>query len=192
MKGGLIMIRIRIPKERVGALIGKEGSIKSKIEELTGANLKIDSKTGEVEISFPKEIDDPLIPIKVERIIRAIGRGFSPEKALDLLSDDYVLEIIDLRAIFGDNKNAIRRIKGRIIGEGGKARLYIEKRTGAKISVYGHTVSIIGRYYNVIPAKEAIMALIEGKSHSSAYRRMEKEIAQLKEAQFAEKRLLGE
>ncbi len=186
------MIRIRIPKERVGALIGKEGSIKSRIERLTGASLKIDSKTGEIEVSFPKGAEDPLIPMKVERVIRAIGRGFSPEKALDLLSDDYVLEIIDLRAIFGDNKNAIRRIKGRIIGGSGKARLYIERRTGAKISVYGHTVAIIGRYYNVIPAKEAIMALIEGKSHAAAYRRMEKEISQLKEAQFAEKRLLGE
>lgn len=186
------MIRIRIPKERIGALIGKEGSVKSKIERLTGANLKVDSKTGEIEISFPKGTEDPLMPMKVERIVRAIGRGFSPDRALDLLADDYVLEIIDLRAIFGDNKNAIRRIKGRIIGEGGKARLYIERRTGAKISVYGHTVSIIGKYYNVIPAKEAIMALIEGKSHAAAYRRMEREIAQLKEAQFAEKRLLGE
>ncbi len=183
---------IRIPRERIGVLIGKEGSVKSRLEEISGAKIKIDSKTGEVEISFPEGSKDPLMPMKLERIIRAIGRGFSPERALDLLSDEYVLEIIDLRAIFGDNKNAIRRVKGRIIGEGGKARTYIERRTGAKISVYGHTVAIIGKYYNIIPAKEAIMALIEGKSHGAAYRRMEKEIARMKEAQFAEKRLAGE
>ncbi|RLG48695.1 MAG: RNA-processing protein [Thermoproteota archaeon] len=180
---------VRIPKERVGVLIGTKGRVKRRIEEETGARLIVDSSTGEVRIVFPERPRDPLMPMKLESVIRAIGRGFSPEKALKLLNDEYMLEIIDLRRFVGDSKNALRRVRGRLIGAGGKARTYIERRTGTDISVYGHTVSIIGRHYDVLPAKEAIIALIEGARHSTAYRRMEKKIAEMREREAMEELL---
>lgn len=172
-------IRVRIPKERIGVLIGKKGSTKSRIEELTGAEIIVDSETGEVLIRIHDIQDDPLLPMKLESVIRAIGRGFNPEIALKLLQDDYVLEIIDIRRFVGDRKNALRRMRGRLIGEGGKARSYIEGRTNTNISVYGHTVSIIGKAYDVVAAREAIISLLEGSLHSTAYRAMEKKIAEM-------------
>ena len=42
---------IRIPEDRVGALIGKSGKIKSKIEDTCSVKLDIDSKNGEVQVS---------------------------------------------------------------------------------------------------------------------------------------------
>lgn len=180
---------MRIPEERVAILIGKGGSTKNRIEEMTGAKVRIDSKTGEIIVDFGEDSRDPILPLKVERLIKAIGRGFSPGRAIDLLSDDCALDIIDLRGFFGDNAKTIRRVKARIIGERGRARTYIERRTGANISVYGHTISIIGEYYSMIPAKDVILSLISGKSHGTAYKEMEKKIAEMKKAQFIEKKM---
>ncbi len=172
-------IRVRIPKDRIGVLIGKRGSTKAMIEELTGADILVNSSTGEVSIRFPEVLEDPLMPMKLESVIRAIGRGFNPEIALKLLQDDYVLEIIDIRRFVGARKNALKRMRGRLIGEKGKARSYIEGRTNTHISVYGHTVSIIGRTYDVVAAREAVFSLLEGSMHSTAYRAMEKKIAEM-------------
>ncbi len=183
-------IRVRIPKDRIGVLIGKKGSTKAMIEELTGAEIIVDSGTGEVLIRFPEVPEDPLMPMKLESVIRAIGRGFNPEIALKLLQDDYVLEVIDIRRFVGARKNALRRMRGRLIGERGKARSYIEGRTNTHISVYGHTVSIIGRTYDVVAAREAVFSLLEGSMHSTAYRAMEKKIAEMSKRAMLDESLL--
>ncbi|NLU03443.1 MAG: RNA-processing protein, partial [Methanothermobacter sp.] len=41
---------IKIPRERVGVLIGKNGAVKAKIERLTQTELEIDSETGAVTL----------------------------------------------------------------------------------------------------------------------------------------------
>jgi len=41
---------IRIPNDRIGALIGKSGSVKSKIEEACYVSIDVDGDTGEVFI----------------------------------------------------------------------------------------------------------------------------------------------
>ena len=46
---------IRIPLERVGALVGKDGSIKGEIERRCGVALEIDGKSGEARISYETE-----------------------------------------------------------------------------------------------------------------------------------------
>ncbi len=181
--------KIKMPRARIGVLIGKGGAVRRRLESLTGARLSVDSRTGEVTIRFDSPPGDPLMPSKLVSVIRAISRGFSPEKAFNLLDDEYVLEVIDLRNYVGDRKNALIRIRGRLIGERGRARAYIEGRTGTSISVYGHTVSIIGRHYGVIPAKEAVIALLKGARHSTAYRIMEKKLAEMREIENLERRL---
>ncbi|MEM0017271.1 MAG: KH domain-containing protein [Candidatus Korarchaeum sp.] len=183
-------IRVLIPKERVGVLIGKRGLTKARIEELTKARIDVDSSTGEVTISFPEPPGDPLLPMKLESVVRAIGRGFNPEVAMMLLEDDYVLEVIDIRRFVGDTKNALTRMRGRLIGERGRARMYIEERTNTKISVYGHTVSIIGRTYDVVAAREAVISLLEGSMHSTAYRLMERKIAEMSKRRIMDEMML--
>ena len=101
-----------------------------------------------------------------ENIIRAIGRGFSPENAMELLDEEKTLYIIHL----SDNARSLKRIRSRLIGTGGKARRNIERFTHTKISVYGKTVSIIGSYEDVEKAKGAVEKLISGVSHRSVYK----------------------
>ena len=79
-------------------------------------------------------------------IVTAIGRGFSPENAMTLLKGENTLTCYRSKGICGKicSSNQVERIKGRIIGEGGRARRNMENLSGTYISVYGKTVSIIG------------------------------------------------
>ena len=91
---------IRIPTDRIGVLIGKSGETKSKIEQTCSVKLQVDSDSGETLISGIGKIDD-IQPFKAMEIVIAIGRGFSPENAMKLLSGDNALHVIDLREFVG-------------------------------------------------------------------------------------------
>ena len=162
----LLYTKLLIPKERVGVLIGKKGDVKKKIEKELEVKIEIDSKTGEVTIKAPNEKADNII--KASTIIKAIGRGFSPENALLLKDDEYTLTIIDLSR-YATTRNALIRIRGRIIGKKGKARLLIEELTRTKIAIYGKTVAIIGPWDKVGLAEEAIRRLAEGARHATVF-----------------------
>jgi ribosomal RNA assembly protein len=163
-----------IPLERLGALIGKEGTTKSKIEQAFNARLLVQSESGVVDIVPKENSEDPTTILRARDVVLAIGRGFSPERALTLIDDDIVLDIIDLRETFGRNERDIARLKGRVIGSEGKIRRLIEEMTSARISVYGHTISMIGIYEDVTAAREAIEMLLKGKQHSTVYKLLRK------------------
>ena len=76
----------------------------------------------------------------------AISKGFSPERAYRLLSDDSLLQLVDLREYSGKSINSLDRIKSRLIGQSGKFRKNLEDFSGADISIYGHFVGFIGTY----------------------------------------------
>lgn len=124
---------------------------------------------------------DPSLLFRAKEVITAIGRGFSPERAFRLLkSEDTMLNVIDLRQIVGKSPAGIQRLKGRIIGREGKTRRIIEELTEADISVYGHTVSIIGNFDQTDAAREAILMLIKGSQHSTVYRFLQRKRQKLK------------
>jgi ribosomal RNA assembly protein len=163
---------LKIPKDRIGVLVGKKGETKNKIEKELGVEIDID-EDGEITVFSTEEQKDPLATWKARDIIRAIGRGFNPEKALKLVSDDYILEIIDITD-YAHSDNAIRRLKGRVIGSGGKSRRYIEDLTDTDLSVYGKTIAILGEYEPVQIAKEAVSMILRGSSHAKMYKYLER------------------
>ena len=163
---------IRIPTDRIGALIGKSGKTKKLIEQKCSVNLDIDSEGGEVIITTKKLTED-IEPFKAVEIVSAIGRGFSPDNAMKLLSGENSLHIIDLREFVGKSPDQIERVKGRIIGEGGTARLNIENLTNALITVYGRTVAIIGEPNQLRLAVDAISSLSTGSMHGPVYSKLE-------------------
>ncbi|MEK6967269.1 MAG: KH domain-containing protein [Nanoarchaeota archaeon] len=166
---------IKIPKERVAILIGKKGEIKKKIEAETGISLEVDSKEGDVFVRG----EDALNLYSAREVIRAIGRGFNPDIALQLLKGDYVLEIISLGDI-AKKKETLQRLKGRVIGAGGKTRRLIEDLSEVNMSVYGKTISILGEIENIYIAKTAIQNLLKGSPHSSVYQWLEKKRHEIK------------
>jgi ribosomal RNA assembly protein len=163
---------LRIPNERIAVLIGKSGNVKSKIEQLCYVTLDIDGETGEVFIKSNGDVKN-IQPFKAMEIVTAIGRGFSPENAMSLLKGENALHVIDLREFAGKSNANIERIKGRIIGEGGKARKNMENLTGTHISVYGKTVSIIGDTSKLRLVVDAISSISNGSIHGAVYNKLE-------------------
>jgi ribosomal RNA assembly protein len=172
---------VKIPRERIGALIGPDGRVKESIEKQLSVDLGINSKTGDVTIRLKPTAGDPSLLFRAKEVVTAIGRGFSPEHAVRLLKEeDAVLEVIDLREIVGKSQSDQKRLKGRIIGKEGKTRRIIEELTGAEVSVYGHTISVVGDMDQAAVATEAIWMLIKGSQHRTVYRFLHKKKRELK------------
>lgn len=156
---------VRIPHDRVGVIIGRGGETKKIIEKKTKTKIEVDSESGEVTVfgegeEFFKAVD----------IVKAIGRGFSPERAFTLFKDWYALKIIGIEEFTGKNYSKQKVRRGRVIGKGGLARAQIEKKTDSLISVQGKTVAIIAREENMKVAEAAVEMLLEGAKHETAAR----------------------
>ncbi len=164
---------VRIPRERIGVLIGKKGKVKKRIENLADVRIRIDSKSGEVTVKGGKGTD-PINFLNAVRVVKAIGRGFDPDTALNLFRDDVYLEIINLKEVLG--RHAIPRQRARLIGSKGSARKRLEELTDTNIRIYGNTVSIIGTFEAIELAKRAINRLIvDGSPHTVVFRELENE-----------------
>jgi len=173
---------VRVPRERIAVVIGKDGETKKEIEEATKTKLHVNTEEG---IVFAKA-DDALNLFTVQEVIKAIARGFNPRKALILIKTDYAFQLIDLQDFAG--KQHFERIKGRIIGHEGKARENIESLTDTFISVFGKTIAIIGRSENVDTCRRAIVNLINGSPHSAVYKWLEKKHSEIKAMEMIQKR----
>lgn len=172
---------IKVPQDRIGAIIGVEGNVKKVIEEKTGVKLEVDSESGAVAVESE---GDALKALKASEVIKAIARGFSPEKALKILdNEDLILDMVDLSKL-SDSPADLKRIKGRIIGKDGKTREVIEQMSGAKLSVYGKTISIIGDAEQISTARTAINMLLDGAPHGAVYSYLEKRRRELKRSQL--------
>ncbi len=176
------IFELKIPKERIAVLIGKNGEIKKEIEESTKTTLEIDSKEGDIFITGK----DGLNIFTAKQIIRAVGRGFNPEIALFLLKHDYAFELVDIGK-FAKSKSSAKRLKGRVIGKEGKSRKTIEKLTDCYISVFGKTIGIIGKVEESKNAKRAVESLLKGSNHSNIFRWLENKRRQLKQREFEDK-----
>ena len=163
---------VRIPVERVGAVIGKEGATKRLLESEMGVKLTVDSREGLVTVKAESALKTD--PFSATRVIEAIGRGFSPQKAKMLLEEGTALEVIDLRDFAGHSVNALERIRGRVIGLRGKSRRVIEELTSCHLSVYGRTVAIIGEAGEVQLASQAVKSLATGSQHRTVYNTLQK------------------
>ena len=163
---------VLVPKERVAVLIGKGGTVKKDIEKRGKVSIAIDSESGEVSVTR-KLTKDALPAMTALDIIKAIARGFNPQKAYKLWSPNVYLETIDLTEFLGPSSKSLERVRARIIGREGKVRNYMARLTSTDIVIYGKTVSILGEAENVGLAKEAVFKIIDGLPHNAVFRFLE-------------------
>ncbi|MCL2691702.1 MAG: KH domain-containing protein [Candidatus Bathyarchaeota archaeon] len=172
---------IRIPKDRIAILLGPEGKTKTYIENRLKIKIDIDSQDGGVTIILTEEQTDPSMLLRSKDVVTAIGRGFAPDVAFRLIrNEDDVFDLIDLRLVFGRSDTDIKRIKSRIIGSEGKTRRLIEELTEADVTVYGHTIGIIGNYEEANAARHAIQMIIEGCEHKTVYKYLQRKRTEMK------------
>ena len=180
-------MHIKIPEERVGVLIGPDGSMKKLIEEKSKTLLEIDSESGTVTV---ESSEDPLMVMRVSDLVRAIGRGFSPERAIVILDDEMLmLDVMDLSKMVG-TKSDMARLKGRIIGKDGKTREIMEKLSGSKVSVYGKTIALLGYPEQIRVSRAAIEMLLDGAPHGNVYSFLEKKHQELAKEELKDKSVL--
>ncbi|ACL11414.1 Predicted RNA-binding protein (contains KH domains) [Desulfurococcus amylolyticus 1221n] len=183
---GVTRLYEKLPLERIGVLLGDNGRVKKEIEVKTRTILTVDSETGSViiEPAFPETTSLELM--KARDIVRAVAYGFSPERAFKLFDEDQILLVIDVRQYVGDKPNHVKRVLGRVIGEDGKARRVLEETTGTYISVYEPYVAIIGDYESANIARTAIEMLVEGRTHATVYKYVEREMFTVRKRRMRE------
>lgn len=160
------MRHVKIPQDRIGVLIGEGGETLREIEDRAEVRLNVDSENGSVSVDT---VGDPVRGLKGPEIVRAIGRGFTPEEAFRLLEGDLMmLDVIDVEGR-SRNKNDLQRQKGRLIGEGGRTRELMEELTGASVVIYGSTCAAIGDPEQVETVRRAVEMLLDGAPHGSVY-----------------------
>ncbi len=149
---------VRVPRDRVGAVIGKKGRTRKKLERATGTKITVDSESGVVEIQGTEDTL-PENFYKATLVVKAIGRGFDDRSAMELLADDRYLEVIDLTDLVGRKRSALIRQRARLIGRDGSVRKKLEALTDTKIRIYGKTVSVIGDEEGIDMATHAIQRI---------------------------------
>lgn len=159
------MEQLYIPKERLKLLKEKPTIIDAVSRRCETQISIIDGEVVEIHGSAFGEFTS-------KNILFAYGRGFDIKIALLLDDPDYYFKTIDIGMV-ERNKERVKQIKARIIGESGRTKKYIEQVSGAHISIYGDTVSIIGRIDSLYEAETAINTIMEGGTHRLAYLRME-------------------
>ncbi len=176
------MLYARISAERIGVLIGPDGVTKNRLQRETGTRIAVDSSTGEVTIDETAAVD-PVLALKARDIVQAMARGFSEDRAFRLLGEDAYLEVLDIKD-FAHSKNRVGQIRARVIGTRGKTRRIVEELTGVDMSVFGHTVALIGGSLEMAIAREAVFMLLRGSEHKTVYRFLERKRADIKAYQM--------
>jgi len=159
------MIKIAIPRDRVRAMMGGDRGHLSTLEGELSVKLGVEGNTITIE-------GEPLSEVRAWDVVKAIGRGFPPDRAMLLLDDEYSFQLVDI----GDyvKRSAQRRMKGRVIGTDGRARQNIENLTHTRIEIYGGTIGLIGKEPEVTIAREGMVMLLTGAKHFTAYSFIEK------------------
>ncbi|MDE1767994.1 MAG: hypothetical protein KGH64_05810 [Candidatus Micrarchaeota archaeon] len=163
------MENILIPHKRAELLDSK---LLAKLKERLGCKLELEDNSITIQ-------GEPYDEYNAKNVLTAFGRGFDLDKAYKLLNEDYFFQMINLKDAFG-SKEQIMRVKARIIGTAGRAKEHIESISGADIAVFGSSISIIGKADELKVADAAIRILIDGGTHKTAYKVMEKEKIKLK------------
>ena len=165
----------RIPKDRIAVLIGKGGRTRKMIEKASGALLEVDSSTGDVMADWGQSEVDPILRMKMPDVVRAIGRGLAPKRAVKLLEDEVFLRMYDIREWVGRQPNQTRRMRSRLIGRNGRIRSLIEEMTHTEMAIYGSTVLVIGDEDGLALATPAIESILNGAEHGTVLHGLEQD-----------------
>jgi ribosomal RNA assembly protein len=168
----------KIPVETAKKLV-EEKNLLEEIEQKLGVKVEVDTESGGVKVTYEPQKAENFILMK--KVFDALNAGFYEEVHELLTNENYDIEVIDLTYYVGKSKNDLVRIKGRIIGEKGKAKANIENYTKCKLSIYENKVGILGPSEFTNLAKEAVEKLIKGYQHSTVYKFLDSRLRRMKE-----------
>jgi len=152
---------VRFTEERIGIVERNKDEIEKKSNTtvtIKGLNVTLEGKAVDV--------------LKAKNILDALFQGFTLEKSFKLLNEKNQLKVVRLKD-FASSGMSVEKLKGRIIGEGGRAKRLIEELAKVSVSVHNDNVSMIGNAREVSAATKAVQMLVNGKPHNKVYRYLE-------------------
>jgi ribosomal RNA assembly protein len=106
-----------------------------------------------------------------EKVVEALNFGFTMEAALMIKEEELIFEILNIKDY--TKRNDLERIRGRIIGTGGKTKKTLINLTECFIEIKENKVGIIGHPENMENATQAIVSLIKGAKQANVYAYLE-------------------
>ena len=138
---------------------------KRKLEQLL--ELKITNRGKEVTLDGTPENE-----YAGRQVLDALDQGFPFAEAISIKTENKILEIVNIK----DHtiKANLERIRGRIIGKGGKALKTLSVLTDSAMELQENHVAIISNPENLERATAALVAIIKGAKHGAVYKGLEK------------------
>lgn len=130
-------------------------------------NVEIENRGKEVSLTGKPE--DEYIAGKV---IEALDFGFPFSDALAIKEKNYVFEVLNIKDY--TKKKDLERIRGRIIGKGGKTLGTLSNLTNCSLEIKDNKIGIIGDTENIKNALDALASLIRGTKQSNVYSYLER------------------
>jgi len=131
--------------------------------------LDVRIKIGKGRIFFEGEANNEFI---AEKVFEAINAGFSIDKALLLLREDFVFEKINIKN-FTRHKN-LQEVRARIIGTKGKTLQLLTKLSNCFIELKDNELYIIGEADDIEDCMQALRSLVGGAKQGNVYKYLEK------------------
>ncbi len=138
---------------------------KEKLEKLL--EIKISNRGKEVTIDGTPENEYDAV-----QVIDALNQGFPYTEAISIKKEDKILKIVNIKE--HTNKANLERVRGRVIGQGGKALKTLSVLTDSAMKIKENHVTIISSPENMERATEALIAIIKGAKHGATYKELEK------------------
>jgi ribosomal RNA assembly protein len=105
------------------------------------------------------------------QVLDALNYGFPYIEAISMKREGKDLETINIKE--HTNQSNLERVRGRVIGKGGKALKTLASLTDSAIELKENTVAVIADPENMERATEAIIAIIKGAKHGAVYKELE-------------------
>ncbi|MEZ0345065.1 MAG: KH domain-containing protein [Infirmifilum sp.] len=166
-------VPVPVDPDRIGLIVGRDGSNKRRVEEAFKVKVYVDGEKGFVFIE-PSEGATMYDVFKAKKAVEALALGFTIDDVLLLAEDVYDFEVVDLSDVTRSQADLVR-VKSRIIGSEGKFRKTLEEITGVKTVIGDKVVGLIGDYEQLKLAKDAISRLVRGQSHQTVIKFLERE-----------------
>lgn len=133
----------------------------------TVLKVKIENRGTEVYLEGDSE-DEYL----AEKVIKALDFGFPYAVAIEIKSEDLAFETLNIKEY--TNQKNLARVRGRVIGTGGKVLKTLSNLTNCYLELKDNKIGIIGKYELLKYAEEAITLLVKGSKVGNVYAYLEK------------------
>ena len=146
-----------------------------KLQRIVKAKKQLEKKL-EVKISNRgKEVyieGSPENEYIAEKVVDAINFGFPISTAMLIAEEDLEFEILNIKDY--TTRKDLERIKGRLIGKGGRTLKTLSDLTECFFEIKENFIAIIGEPEFMKNAQEAAIELIKGSKQGNVYGRLER------------------